>query len=92
MKDSPLVKIFRELGQGAKGSVQDGDALGTIDKYLHVKRPVDDILLQKMHEIDVAAGLADGRKHLGCHPLAELPCFGFTTVKDNVIQSILVDK
>ena len=56
MKDSPLVKIFRELGQGAKGSVQDGDALGTIDKYLHVKRPVDDILLQKMHEIDVAGG------------------------------------
>lgn len=72
MKDSPLVKIFRELGQGAKGSVQDGDALGTIDKYLHVKRPVDDILRQKMHEIDVAGGglvllagsAGDGKSHL----------------------------
>ncbi len=72
MKDSPLVKIFRELGQGAKSSVQDGDALGTIDKYLHVKRPVDDILLQKMHEIDVAGGglvllagsAGDGKSHL----------------------------
>ena len=32
MKDSPLVKIFRELGQSDKGSVQDGDAMGTLHK------------------------------------------------------------
>lgn len=72
MKDSPLVKIFRELGQGAKGSVQNGRNLDELDKYLHVKRPVDDLLRQKMRDIENAGGglvlltgsAGDGKSHL----------------------------
>lgn len=72
MKDSPLVEIFQKLGQGAKGSVQNGRSLGELDKYLHVKRPVDDLLRQKMQEIENAGGglvlltgsAGDGKSHL----------------------------
>lgn len=72
MKSSSLADIFRRLGQGSRGSVQNGNSLDELDRYLHVSRPVENILQQKMQRVDKAGGglvllvgsAGDGKSHL----------------------------
>lgn len=72
MKSSPLIDIFKNLSQGSKNSVQNGESLSVLDRYLHVKRSVEDILYQKMQDIENAGGgivllvgsAGDGKSHL----------------------------
>lgn len=72
MTKSRLYHEFSKLSLNSIKSVQNGHALNDLDLYLHVERPVEAILRQKMRDIDQAGGgivlligsAGDGKSHL----------------------------
>ena len=49
-----LTQLLTCLSQGSSDSVQDGLTLSTLDKYLHIKRSIEDTLAAKMTAINSA--------------------------------------
>ncbi len=72
MKETELYRVLQRLNHGSQEAVQSGAALSTLDTYLHVPRPVEGIIMNKMDEIEkVGGGLlllvgsaGDGKSHL----------------------------
>ena len=72
MKETDLFKVLQRLNHGSQEAVQSGAALSDLDTYLHVQRPVEDIIMNKMDEINAAGGgllllvgsAGDGKSHL----------------------------
>ena len=67
-----LTSILTNLSQGATESVQNGQTLGNLDKYLHIKRNIEDKLCAKMASLKNQSGglillvgsAGDGKSHL----------------------------
>ncbi len=72
MKETDLFKVLQRLNHGSQEAVQSGAALSDLDTYLHVQRPVEGIIMNKMDEINAAGGgllllvgsAGDGKSHL----------------------------
>lgn len=72
MAASQLKAAFLHLSQHSVDSVQNGNAFTNWDEYMHVKRPIESKLKEKMEEIDNAGGgivllvgsAGDGKSHL----------------------------
>lgn len=72
MATSKLKKVFLHLSQHSSDSVQNGKTFTEWDEYMHVDRPIEKILCEKMDEIDQAGGgivllvgsAGDGKSHL----------------------------
>lgn len=72
MEAQKLYEAFGLLSQSSVHSVQSGKALSELDAYLHVERPVESRLLEKIIQIDEAGGgiillvgsAGDGKSHL----------------------------
>lgn len=67
-----LTSILTSLSQGSTESVQSGYSFGDLDKYLHIKRSIEDSLCAKMDSINSEGGglillvgsAGDGKSHL----------------------------
>ena len=72
MKRSQLYNAFRHLSQFSVDSVQSGIKFTDLDEYMHVVRPIENKLKEKMREIDEEGGgiiclvgsAGDGKSHL----------------------------
>lgn len=72
MATSRLKEAFLHLSQHSVDSVQNGKTFTEWDEYMHVDRPIESELYEKMDEIDVAGGgivllvgsAGDGKSHL----------------------------
>jgi len=72
VRESSLLREFGRLSQNSIKSVQSGTALSDLDAYLHVDRPVENILRDKMDAIEQQGGgiillvgsAGDGKSHL----------------------------
>ena len=72
MTKSNLYREFSKLSLNSIKSVQNGQSLNDLDLYLHVERPVESVLRQKMRDIDQCGGgivlligsAGDGKSHL----------------------------
>ena len=72
MGASQLKEAFLHLSQHSVDSVQNGNAFTNWDEYMHVERPIESKLKEKMDEIDNAGGgivllvgsAGDGKSHL----------------------------
>ena len=72
MAVSNLSKIFQRLCQGSVDSVQSGEALGILDSYLHIDRPIENEIKEKMSLIQKEGGgivlligsAGDGKSHI----------------------------
>lgn len=72
MATSQLKEAFLHLSQHSVDSVQNGKAFTNWDEYMHVDRPIETKLIEKMDEIDNAGGgivllvgsAGDGKSHL----------------------------
>lgn len=72
MAASQLKEAFLHLSQHSVDSVQNGKAFTSWDEYMHVDRPIETKLMEKMDEIDNAGGgivllvgsAGDGKSHL----------------------------
>lgn len=72
MAVSNLSKIFQRLSQGSVDSVQSGESLGTLDSYLHIDRPIENEIKDKMSLIQKEGGgivlligsAGDGKSHI----------------------------
>ena len=72
MAASQLKAAFLHLSQHSVDSVQNGNAFTNWDEYMHVERPIESKLKEKMEEIDNAGGgivllvgsAGDGKSHL----------------------------
>ena len=72
MATSRLKEAFLHLSQHSIDSVQNGKSFTEWDEYMHVDRPIESELYEKMDEIDVAGGgivllvgsAGDGKSHL----------------------------
>lgn len=72
MAASQLKEAFLHLSQHSVDSVQNGNTFTNWDEYMHVDRPIESKLMEKMDEIDHAGGgivllvgsAGDGKSHL----------------------------
>lgn len=72
MSASRLKEAFLHLSQHSVDSVQNGKAFTNWDEYMHVDRPIESKLMEKMDEIDNVGGgivllvgsAGDGKSHL----------------------------
>ena len=72
MVASRLKEAFLHLSQHSVDSVQNGKSFTEWDEYMHVDRPIEKKLYEKMDSIDVAGGgivllvgsAGDGKSHL----------------------------
>lgn len=72
MDDTNLYKALSRLSLKSIEAVQSGQGLSDFDQYMHVTRPIEKELEQKMHEIDLIGGgivlligsAGDGKSHL----------------------------
>lgn len=72
MAASHLKEAFLHLSQHSVDSVQNGKAFTNWDEYMHVGRPIESKLMERMDEIDKAGGgiillvgsAGDGKSHL----------------------------
>ncbi len=72
MAATRLKEAFLHLSQHSVDSVQNGIAFTNWDEYMHVDRPIESKLMEKMDEIDKAGGgiilligsAGDGKSHL----------------------------
>lgn len=72
MNDTNLYKVISRLSLKSLDAVQNGQGLSDFDQYMHVSRPIEKVLEQKMHEIENAGGgivlligsAGDGKSHL----------------------------
>ena len=72
MAATRLKEAFLHLSQHSVDSVQNGMAFTNWDEYMHVERPIESKLMEKMGEIDKAGGgivlligsAGDGKSHL----------------------------
>lgn len=72
MDDTNLYKALSRLSLKSIEAVQNGQGLSDFDQYMHVTRPIEKDLRQKMHEIDLVGGgivlligsAGDGKSHL----------------------------
>lgn len=72
MAATRLKEAFLHLSQHSVDSVQNGMAFTNWDEYMHVDRPIESKLMEKMDEIDKAGGgivlligsAGDGKSHL----------------------------
>lgn len=72
MAATRLKEAFLHLSQHSVDSVQNGMALTNWDEYMHVDRPIESKLMEKMDEIDKTGGgivlligsAGDGKSHL----------------------------
>lgn len=75
MAASQLKETFLHLSQHSVDSVQTGMAFTNWDEYMHVDRPIESKLIEKLDEIDAAGGgiillvgsAGDGKSHLISH-------------------------
>ena len=56
MAASQLKEAFLHLSQHSVDSVQNGKSFTKWDEYMHVDRPIESKLMEKMDEIDNAGG------------------------------------
>ena len=56
MAASQLKAAFLHLSQHSVDSVQNGNVFTNWDEYMHVERPIESKLKEKMEEIDNAGG------------------------------------
>jgi DNA phosphorothioation-dependent restriction protein DptF len=72
MEKTHLQEAFEHLSQHSVDSVQNGNAFSDFDAYMHVDRPIEEKVLEKMDEIDRQGGgiillvgsAGDGKSHL----------------------------
>ena len=72
MATSRLQEAFLHLSQHSVDSVQNGNEFTNWDEYMHVYRPIESKLMQKMDKIDKTGGgivlligsAGDGKSHL----------------------------
>ena len=72
MDDTNLYKALSRLSLKSLDAVQNGQGLTDFDNYMHVTRPIEEVLQQKMHMIDATGGgivlligsAGDGKSHL----------------------------
>lgn len=72
MAATNLRNVIKRLSQGSVDSVQSGNALDELSSYLHVSRPIESTLKQKIDEIEEEGGgivllvgsAGDGKSHL----------------------------
>lgn len=72
MAATRLKEAFSRLSQHSVDSVQSGMSFSDLDDYMHIKRPIESRLLNKIREIDDAGGgiillvgsAGDGKSHL----------------------------
>ena len=72
MNTNKFYKIVQTLSQGSISSVQSGRDLNDLDKYLHIKRNIEDILCAEMNKLNESKGgivlligsAGDGKSHL----------------------------
>lgn len=72
MDGTNLYKALSRLSLKSIDAVQNGQSLSDFDNYMHVARPIEKVLEQKMHEIDEIGGgivlligsAGDGKSHL----------------------------
>lgn len=72
MEKINLQKVFERLSQHSVDSVQSGTVLSDFDSYMHVSRPIEAQVKNKMEEIDHVGGgiiflvgsAGDGKSHL----------------------------
>ena len=72
MAETALIKAFKRLSQGSKQSVQSGQSLDALDRYLHVDRPIDIAVRTEMDNICRTGGgivmlvgsAGDGKSHI----------------------------
>ena len=69
---SMLFGLLGKLRLNSSKSVQDGSKLSALDEYLHVERPVEKVLIDKMEQIEhenggivfLVGSAGDGKSHL----------------------------
>ena len=72
MNNNSLYRIVQTLSQGSISSVQSGNDLNELDRYLHVKRDIEDVLCAEMNALNDSKGgivllvgsAGDGKSHL----------------------------
>ena len=72
MATTHLKDVFSRLSQHSVDSVQSGISFSDLDDYMHVERPIELRLLEKINEIDSVGGgiillvgsAGDGKSHL----------------------------
>lgn len=72
MDDTFLYKVISRLSLKSLDAVQNGQGFSDFDKYMHVSRPIEKVLEQKMFEIEHNGGgivllvgsAGDGKSHL----------------------------
>lgn len=72
MKETNLIRALNRLNRGSQEAVQNGKALSDLDLYLHVKRPVEDVIRKNLNDISSLGGgllllvgsAGDGKSHI----------------------------
>lgn len=72
MKETNLIRKLNRLNRGAQEAVQNGTVLSELDLYLHVKRPIEDIIKKNLNDINALDGgllmlvgsAGDGKSHI----------------------------
>lgn len=90
MAATNLRNVIKRLSQGSVDSVQSGNALDELSGYLHVTRPIESILKQKVEEIEDEGGgivllvgsAGDGKSHLISCMKEQLPHAGISYYND----------
>lgn len=78
MKETNLIRMLNRLNRGSQEAVQNGKELNELDKYLHVKRPVEDVIKKNLNDITSLNGgllllvgsAGDGKSHI----ISQLRC------------------
>ncbi len=72
MKETALLRQLRRLCHGSQEAVQNGSGLNELDKYLHVKRPIENAITESLDKIRALNGglillvgsAGDGKSHM----------------------------
>lgn len=72
MKETNLIRKLNRLSRGSQEAVQNGNNLNELDCYLHVKRPVEDVIRENLNDINSLNGgllllvgsAGDGKSHI----------------------------
>ena len=90
MKETNLIRALNRLNRGSQGAVQNGTALSDLDLYLHVKRPIEDIVRKNLNDINSLNGgllllvgsAGDGKSHIISQLRSEPPFSDFVFLND----------
>lgn len=72
MRETNLIRKLNRLSRGSQEAVQNGNSLNELDSYLHVKRPVEDVIRENLNDINSLNGgllllvgsAGDGKSHI----------------------------